>query len=131
MVPTSARSSSVSTGRLMAPGAWSSTNSAGLRTSITAGNAARLLVSAALRISRPDRGLAFGLGVTPRYRIEPMTAIAPEAIPHAVPRLTSLAHGGGCGCKLAPAVLQSILKGMPATAAFANLMVGTDTADDA
>ncbi len=22
-------------------------------------------------------------------------------------RLTSLAHGGGCGCKLAPAVLQS------------------------
>ncbi|HLZ74493.1 selenide, water dikinase SelD [Phenylobacterium sp.] len=46
-------------------------------------------------------------------------------------RLTSLAHGGGCGCKLAPAVLQSILKGMPATAGFADLMVGTDTADDA
>jgi selenide,water dikinase len=45
--------------------------------------------------------------------------------------LTSLAHGGGCGCKLAPAVLQSILKGMPATASFANLMVGTDTSDDA
>jgi selenide,water dikinase len=46
-------------------------------------------------------------------------------------RLTSLAHGGGCGCKLAPAVLQDILKGMPATAAFADLMVGTDTSDDA
>jgi selenide,water dikinase len=42
-----------------------------------------------------------------------------------------LAHGGGCGCKLAPAVLQSILKGMPATAAFSDLMVGTETADDA
>jgi selenide,water dikinase len=56
-----------------------------------------------------------------------MTAITPEASP----RLTSLAHGGGCGCKLAPAVLQSILKGMPATAAFSNLMVGTDTSDDA
>ena len=27
-------------------------------------------------------------------------------------RLTSLAHGGGCGCKLAPAVLRDILKGM-------------------
>ena len=59
-----------------------------------------------------------------------MTAIAPDATPQAV-RLTSLAHGGGCGCKLAPAVLQSILKGMPATAAFSDLMIGTDTADDA
>ncbi|HZZ32662.1 MAG TPA: selenide, water dikinase SelD [Phenylobacterium sp.] len=46
-------------------------------------------------------------------------------------RLTSLAHGGGCGCKLAPAVLQDILKGMPATAAFSDLMVGADTSDDA
>jgi selenide,water dikinase len=46
-------------------------------------------------------------------------------------RLTSLAHGGGCGCKLAPAVLQDILKGMPATAAFADLLVGADTSDDA
>jgi selenide, water dikinase len=59
-----------------------------------------------------------------------MTAIAPDATPATV-RLTSLAHGGGCGCKLAPAVLQSILKGMPATAAFSDLMVGTDTSDDA
>jgi len=59
-----------------------------------------------------------------------MTAISPEATPEPV-RLTSLAHGGGCGCKLAPAVLQNILKGMPATAAFSNLMVGTDTSDDA
>src|SRR5450432_1811830 len=56
-----------------------------------------------------------------------MTAIVAEASP----RLTSLAHGGGCGCKLAPAVLQSILKGMPAAVAFSDLMVGTDTSDDA
>ena len=47
------------------------------------------------------------------------------------PRLTSLAHGGGCGCKLAPSVLQDILKGIPQAAAFANLMVGTETSDDA
>ncbi|HEV7694373.1 MAG TPA: selenide, water dikinase SelD [Hyphomonadaceae bacterium] len=46
-------------------------------------------------------------------------------------RLTSLAHGGGCGCKLAPAVLQDILKEMPAAQPFANLMVGTETSDDA
>jgi len=64
-----------------------------------------------------------------------MTASAPEASPQTASpqavRLTSLAHGGGCGCKLAPAVLQSILKGMPATAAFSDLMVGTATSDDA
>ncbi|MFI4964909.1 MAG: selenide, water dikinase SelD [Caulobacterales bacterium] len=59
-----------------------------------------------------------------------MTASTPDASPQPV-RLTSLAHGGGCGCKLAPAVLQSILKGMPATAAFPDLMVGADTSDDA
>jgi selenide,water dikinase len=63
-----------------------------------------------------------------------MTATLAETSPPSVKqegRLTSLAHGGGCGCKLAPAVLQSILKGMPATASFADLMVGTDTSDDA
>lgn len=46
-------------------------------------------------------------------------------------RLTSLAHGGGCGCKLAPAVLRDILATMPVAAPFANLMVGTETSDDA
>jgi selenide,water dikinase len=46
-------------------------------------------------------------------------------------RLTSLAHGGGCGCKLAPGVLAEILAGSPATGAFANLLVGTETSDDA
>jgi len=50
--------------------------------------------------------------------------------PQAV-RLTSLAHGGGCGCKIAPAVLQQILAKMPAAAAFPNLLVGTETSDDA
>ena len=46
-------------------------------------------------------------------------------------RLTSLAHGGGCGCKLAPGVLSEILAGMPAAGPFANLLVGTETSDDA
>jgi selenide, water dikinase len=49
----------------------------------------------------------------------------------AEPRLTSLAHGGGCGCKLSPGVLAEILAGMPAAAGYANLMVGTETSDDA
>jgi len=46
-------------------------------------------------------------------------------------RLSSLAHGGGCGCKLAPAVLQQLLAGQPAAAAYQQLLVGTETADDA
>lgn len=48
-----------------------------------------------------------------------------------VVRLTSLAHGGGCGCKLAPNVLQELLAGHPQAKAFAPLLVGTETSDDA
>ena len=47
------------------------------------------------------------------------------------PRLTSLSHGGGCGCKIAPGVLTEILKGMPAMPIPPELMVGIETADDA
>ena len=47
------------------------------------------------------------------------------------PRLTSLAHGGGCGCKLSPKVLRELLAGQPATGGFADLLVGTETSDDA
>ncbi len=46
-------------------------------------------------------------------------------------RLTSLAHGGGCGCKLAPSVLQQLLADQPAAAPFQNLLVGIETGDDA
>jgi selenide,water dikinase len=46
-------------------------------------------------------------------------------------RLTALAHGGGCGCKLSPAVLRELLAGMPATQAFPDLLVGIETGDDA
>lgn len=47
------------------------------------------------------------------------------------PRLTSLAHGGGCGCKLAPSVLRELLAGQPLAQAFPQLLVGTETSDDA
>ncbi len=46
-------------------------------------------------------------------------------------RLTSLAHGGGCGCKLAPSVLQQLLGSEPAAHSFPQLLVGTETGDDA
>src|SRR5579862_9157025 len=46
-------------------------------------------------------------------------------------RLTALAHGGGCGCKLSPGVLRELLAGMPPGAAFPDLLVGIETGDDA
>jgi selenide,water dikinase len=47
------------------------------------------------------------------------------------PRLTSLSHGGGCGCKIAPGVLSEILKGTSMMPVPAALLVGIETADDA
>ena len=46
------------------------------------------------------------------------------------PRLTSLAHGGGCGCKIAPNVLREILSEMPLISDPA-LLVDASTSDDA
>lgn len=46
-------------------------------------------------------------------------------------RLTDLAHGGGCGCKLSPSVLQQLLSGQSDAGPFAQLLVGTETGDDA
>lgn len=47
------------------------------------------------------------------------------------PRLTSLSHGGGCGCKIAPGVLREILKSTTAMPLPPELLVGIETADDA
>ena len=51
--------------------------------------------------------------------------------PATEPRLTSLSHGGGCGCKIAPGVLKEILKGTAAMPMPKELLVGIETADDA
>ena len=48
-----------------------------------------------------------------------------------MPRLTSLSHGGGCGCKIAPGVLSEILKNSTSMVLPKELMVGIETADDA
>jgi selenide, water dikinase len=55
----------------------------------------------------------------------------PTHITPAEPRLTSLSHGGGCGCKIAPGVLSEILKGTARMPLPPELMVGIETADDA
>ena len=44
--------------------------------------------------------------------------------------LTSMAHGGGCGCKLAPSVLQQLLSDAPLGKPFLQLLVGNETSDD-
>src|SRR6202789_1025951 len=46
----------------------------------------------------------------------------------AVPRLTSLSHGGGCGCKIAPGVLADLLNRRVPLSASPGLLVGTETA---
>ncbi|MBC8057950.1 MAG: selenide, water dikinase SelD [Rhizobiales bacterium] len=56
---------------------------------------------------------------------------APHPSPTPGPRLTSLAHGGGCGCKIAPGVLREILKNTGRMPMPAELLVGIETADDA
>ncbi len=47
------------------------------------------------------------------------------------PRLTSLSHGGGCGCKIAPGVLAEILKDTVQMPIPKELLVGIATSDDA
>jgi selenide,water dikinase len=56
---------------------------------------------------------------------------APLSMIAAEPRLTSLSHGGGCGCKIAPGVLSEILKGTARMPIPKELLVGIETADDA
>ncbi len=56
---------------------------------------------------------------------------AAPATPTPEPRLTSLSHGGGCGCKIAPGVLSAILKDTLAMPMPPELLVGIQTADDA
>src|SRR4249920_982769 len=51
---------------------------------------------------------------------------APEKI-----RLTEFSHGGGCGCKIAPAVLTELLAATPIRGLPKELLVGTETSDDA
>ena len=63
--------------------------------------------------------------------MEPALSTIP---PTETPRLTQLSKSSGCGCKIAPAVLQEILKGNTSKEVkqhFPQLIIGNDTADDA
>ncbi|MDI6748043.1 MAG: selenide, water dikinase SelD, partial [Rhodocyclaceae bacterium] len=43
-------------------------------------------------------------------------------------KLTRFSHGGGCGCKIAPAVLSRLLAESPLRTLPADLLVGVETA---
>ncbi|MDT7834559.1 selenide, water dikinase SelD [Aquabacterium sp. OR-4] len=58
-------------------------------------------------------------------------ASATPPTPATEPRLTSLSHGGGCGCKIAPGVLAEILRGQSTLPVPPELLVGIETSDDA
>jgi selenide,water dikinase len=46
-------------------------------------------------------------------------------------QLTQYSHGAGCGCKIAPSVLDDILKSNAASLHFPQLLVGNEARDDA
>ena len=45
--------------------------------------------------------------------------------------LTQFSHGAGCGCKLSPSVLESIVQRFDAVRHFSDLLVGNEGKDDA
>lgn len=53
-----------------------------------------------------------------------------DSIKQAV-KMTEYSHGSGCGCKIAPKLLENILKTEDILPSFPNLLVGNDTKDDA
>lgn len=46
-------------------------------------------------------------------------------------KLTAFSHGGGCGCKIAPAVLREILSKSAMGKSWPDLLVGNESSDDA
>src|SRR5574340_1208814 len=112
-VPTVMRSSSASIGQLTAPGMWSSANSAGVRTSIVSSSS-----PSCDRFAVLESSMEKGVDVAEVPELQEI-------------KLTRLSHGGGCGCKIAPALLQQILGEAKGKLPYANLLVGTETSDDA
>ena len=74
--------------------------------------------------------LAGAFGAKPPHSHTDLAASAAK-VSAAEPRLTSLSHGGGCGCKIAPGMLSEILKTTTAMPLPPELLVGIETADDA
>jgi selenide, water dikinase len=57
--------------------------------------------------------------------------MATETVPSGERRLTSFSHGAGCGCKLGPDDLLTVLDGVTLPAVSADVLVAAETGDDA
>jgi selenide,water dikinase len=67
----------------------------------------------------------------PNNKTEIKPVAEPEALPVKPVRLTQLSHGGGCGCKIAPGVLEKVLAKTAPSLLPPQLLVGIETSDDA
>jgi selenide,water dikinase len=57
--------------------------------------------------------------------------MATEVVSSGERRLTSFSHGAGCGCKLGPDDLRTVLQGVTLPEVSADVLVAADTGDDA
>ncbi len=67
----------------------------------------------------------------PGKKAKPPDRPAPEVASGEPLRLTQFSHGGGCGCKIAPGVLEQILAKTSPAIVPRQLLVGIETSDDA
>lgn len=67
----------------------------------------------------------------PRKKLRTAEPPASEVQSSETVRLTQFSHGGGCGCKIAPGVLEQILAKVSPQLAPSQLLVGIETSDDA
>src|SRR5690606_13732854 len=73
---------------------------------------------------------SYGSWAMVRYFNMPFNNMQPSTGEEVI-KLTSYSHGAGCGCKIAPSVLDSILNGKEIPIADKDLLVGYGTRDDA
>ncbi len=66
-----------------------------------------------------------------RKKTESHVVPDPGVEAHAPVRLTQLSRGGGCGCKIAPGVLEQVLAKTAPALVPPQLLVGVETSDDA
>jgi hypothetical protein len=70
-------------------------------------------------------------GTMPGKKAKPPDLPAPQVASGEPLRLTQFSHGGGCGCKIAPGVLEQILARTSPVIVPRQLLVGIETSDDA
>lgn len=90
----------------------------------------RFSTGAMLTEAEVDRAAEAVIGVVERLR--PAGAdVACETVTTETVKLTRFTSGLGCACKLRPQALEKVLAGLPPVKGNANVLVGTETVDDA